>query len=135
MRAGGDEHRGLLGRLLRAVLGPVFFWTDMYDRERRPVHSKILSTLVILVLLPTTIMLGRAIAADVQHANAVVVTAFVLVTTLEVAASFGPRMMELYLKTRGGGATDALAKAAAAEAKAIAERRAVGAAEGVEVAP
>jgi hypothetical protein len=108
--------RGLLGRALRAALGPIFYWTDMYDRSHRPVHSKVLSTLVILVLLPTTVLLGRAIAAVPDRASPVVVAGFVAVVVIEVAASFGPRMMELYLRTRGGGSLDALAEAARAAA-------------------
>lgn len=117
-REGLEERRTWWGRFVRYWSAPIFWLADITDGSGKPVHSKVLSTLVILILLPTTILLGRAIADNVATASGVVVTGFVAVMVLEVAASFGPRMMELYLKTRGGGSLDALTEAAKAAVQA-----------------
>lgn len=128
----GPEMRSIWSRFIRYWVEPAFWILDVTGEAGRPVHSKVCSTLVVFILLPGTAHMGYRIALNVTDVSPTVVAGWFASCLLLVSASFGPRMMELYLKSKVAETSIAsLGDVGKAEA-AIRQRRQVGADLGVE---
>lgn len=116
----GDEKRGAFGAVLTRVLGPLYYWLDLYDAGRRPNHSKIKTTGALLVALGITIGVAKHAFShpDLEADELLAIFGFVV---LILFASYGLAGLTIWAHTRGGGSVDAMASTAKA---AIAARRA-----------
>jgi hypothetical protein len=150
------QRRRLLNRVLRKTVDPLiswaFHWLDLNDRDGRPNHSKILSTVAFGFGLVGLAMFGKEVVetcgAVQRLANlaakgivpisvdtlnplvkscALMTAALLAYAALVFGMPFGLSGFKVWASTKGGGTVDALGKTAATVANAeVAARRQIG---------
>jgi len=91
-------------------LGPLYYWLDLYDVNRRPSHSKIKTTSVLAVAVILTI----AVATYTFRTGGSVLALFGYIV-LVVFASYGLAGLKIWAYTKGGGVSETLTATATAE--------------------
>src|SRR5690349_765509 len=139
-RPSGQAHspankRGPVGSILRLVLGPVFYWLDLYDyRSGKPDHWKVLATVGYLFGLVLIALVTRH-AFSVHDGD---VPTFELAwiggySALVFLVPYGMKGIKLWLDWKGSQVD--LTDLGKSEIAAIAARRASSAHPGTEPAP
>ena len=115
----GEQHRTWWGRAWRYWAGPVWYWLDLLDGERRPSHSKVTWTVAFAVALGLLIFVTLRIFARSAGIPSATALAFLLsYTALCLVTAGGLDGVKAWLKTRGGGTVDAFKDVATTEIQA-----------------
>lgn len=124
-----DAHRrrGPIGMLLRAVLGPLWWWFGLNGPDGKPSHSRIAYMFTLAFFLAGWVNFGlRIIASDSKQID----LSFVMLTLVVGAYALGSRMFSTLLQTKLGGLAEKAGEIAAAQVEKtkaeVAARRAAG---------
>lgn len=122
----GPEHRTLWGRFLRYWLGPIYYWTDTLDDQRRPSHTKFTWTVAFFWMMGLFTQLDvffiRRALLDDRSLTGTELGFLVAFGSLAVACAGGLNGFKVWSKRNSG--TDALKAGIEADAKAVLDRRA-----------
>ena len=111
-----EGRRTVWGRILRYLLGPIYYHLGVLDRYGRPSNAKIVYTAAFAVNLIFVMIFGAKLIASTSSLSAI--WAWWAGATMAFAG--GHQVFKDYLDKRGGGIGDAAVEAAKAEVQALA---------------
>lgn len=98
----GEEKRGLVGRFLRWVLVPVYYYLDLNGPDGKPQHNKVKTTGVLIVVTAIVLRLAWHIMGDLDtdpHAIPELTTLTTLCVFI-VCASYGLAGLRIWADTK-----------------------------------
>lgn len=111
----GTRHRSLLRRVVAYFLGPIYYWADLLDNERRPSHSKVTWTLAFAVALLLLIKFAHHVFFHHDEPTQTELAFLLAYAVLTFSLAGGLDGFKCYLKTRGGGTVQAFSDIATAD--------------------
>lgn len=95
------------GGLLNYILGPIFYWLDLLDNDRRPAHGKIMWTIAFAFALAMLVSAWKVVFLDADNPTSTEMAFVLAFGALTFGLAGGLDGFKVWAKTKGGGTVSA----------------------------